>query len=88
MKHNNCYIYPKTVREAIDGERHYLTGKESYQVLQLYYQLLKILKKLLAYKSGAIVLVRTTQRESWMSLQRVVLQCIKFLNVMLMSLVI
>ena len=28
MKHNNCYIYPKTVREAIDGERHYLTGKE------------------------------------------------------------
>ena len=28
MKHNNCYIYPKTVREAINGERHYLTGKE------------------------------------------------------------
>ena len=22
MKHNNCYVYPKTVREAIDG-RHY-----------------------------------------------------------------
>ena len=28
MKHNNCYIYPKTVREAIDGQRHYDTGKE------------------------------------------------------------
>jgi len=28
MKHNNCYIYPKTVREAIDGVRHYDTGKE------------------------------------------------------------
>ena len=28
MKHNNCYIYPKTVREAIDGKRHYDTGKE------------------------------------------------------------
>ena len=28
MKHNNCYIYPKTVREAIDGARHYDTGKE------------------------------------------------------------
>jgi len=28
MKHNNCYIYPKTVREAIDGKRHYDTGRE------------------------------------------------------------
>ena len=28
MKHNNCFIYPKTVREAIDGKRHYDTGKE------------------------------------------------------------
>jgi genome maintenance exonuclease 1 len=25
---DNCYIYPKTVREAIDGVRHYDTGKE------------------------------------------------------------
>ena len=23
MKHNNCYIYPKTVRETIEGRRHY-----------------------------------------------------------------
>ena len=28
MKHNNCYIYPKTNRELIDGLRHYDTGKE------------------------------------------------------------
>ena len=28
MKHNNCYIYPKTVREAIEGKRHYNTGRE------------------------------------------------------------
>ena len=28
MKHNNCFIYPKTVREAIDGQRHYDTGRE------------------------------------------------------------
>jgi len=28
MKHNNCYIYPKTVREAINGERHYVAGQE------------------------------------------------------------
>ena len=28
MKHNNCYVYPRTVREAIDGERHYVAGKE------------------------------------------------------------
>ena len=28
MKHNNCFVYPKTVREAIDGKRHYDTGKE------------------------------------------------------------
>ena len=28
MKHNNCYVYPKTVREAIEGKRHYDTGKE------------------------------------------------------------
>ena len=28
MKHNNCYVYPKTVREAINGERHYVAGKE------------------------------------------------------------
>jgi len=28
MKHNNCYVYPKTIREAIDGERHYDTGRE------------------------------------------------------------
>jgi len=23
MKHNNSYIYPKTVRTDIDGKRHY-----------------------------------------------------------------
>ena len=28
MKKNNCYRYPKTVREAIDGLRHYVMGKE------------------------------------------------------------
>ena len=28
MKHNNCYIYPKSIRETIDGKRHYDTGKE------------------------------------------------------------
>ena len=28
MKHNNCYVYPRTVREAINGERHYVAGKE------------------------------------------------------------
>ena len=28
MKHNNCYVYPKTVREAINGERHYIADKE------------------------------------------------------------
>ena len=28
MKHNNCYIYPKTVRESIEGVRHYNTGNE------------------------------------------------------------
>jgi CRISPR/Cas system-associated exonuclease Cas4 (RecB family) len=28
MKHNNCYVYPKTVREAIDGKRHYVAGSE------------------------------------------------------------
>ena len=28
MKHTNCYIYPKTVSEAIEGKRHYDTGKE------------------------------------------------------------
>ena len=28
MKHNNCYVYPRTIREAINGERHYVAGKE------------------------------------------------------------
>ena len=28
MNHNNCYVYPKTVREAINGERHYVAGLE------------------------------------------------------------
>jgi len=28
MKHNNCYVYPKTIREAIDGKRHYVAGSE------------------------------------------------------------
>ena len=23
MKHNNCYVYPRTVREIIEGKRHY-----------------------------------------------------------------
>ena len=23
MKHNNCFVYPKTVREMIEGKRHY-----------------------------------------------------------------
>ena len=23
MKHNNCYVYPRTVREMIEGKRHY-----------------------------------------------------------------
>ena len=28
MKLNNCFIYPKTVRESIEGVRHYDVGKE------------------------------------------------------------
>ena len=28
MRRNNSYVYPKTVREAIDGLRHYVMGKE------------------------------------------------------------
>ena len=28
MKHNNCYVYPRTIREAINGERHYVAGSE------------------------------------------------------------
>ena len=28
MKHNNCYVYPKTIRETIEGKRHYVAGKE------------------------------------------------------------
>ena len=28
MKLKNSYRYPKTVREAIDGKRHYVMGKE------------------------------------------------------------
>ena len=28
MKHNNCYVYPRTIREAINGERHYVAGQE------------------------------------------------------------
>ena len=28
MKRNNSYIYPTTVRETIDGQRHYLMSKE------------------------------------------------------------
>ena len=28
MKINNCFVYPKTVRESIEGVRHYDVGKE------------------------------------------------------------
>ena len=28
MKHNNCYRYPKSQREIIEGKRHYDVGKE------------------------------------------------------------
>jgi len=28
MKRNNCFVYPKTVRESIEGVRHYDVGKE------------------------------------------------------------
>jgi len=28
IKHNNCFVYPKTVREMIEGKRHYDTGSE------------------------------------------------------------
>ena len=28
MKKNNCFIYPKTVRESIEGVRHYDVGRE------------------------------------------------------------
>mgnify|MGYP000678145687 CR=1 FL=1 len=28
MKHNNCYIYPPSIREAIDGKRHYAIKQE------------------------------------------------------------
>tara|TARA_R100000781_G_scaffold20504_1_gene15506 strand:- start:291 stop:1007 length:717 start_codon:yes stop_codon:yes gene_type:complete len=28
MKHNNCYIYPPSIREAIDGKRHYAIKEE------------------------------------------------------------
>ena len=28
MKHNNCYVYPRTVREMIEGKRHYAIKHE------------------------------------------------------------
>ena len=28
MRRNNSYIYPKTVREAIEGKRHYVISNE------------------------------------------------------------
>ena len=28
MRKNNCFVYPKTVRESVDGLRHYDVGKE------------------------------------------------------------
>ena len=28
MKKNNCFVYPKTVRESVEGIRHYDVGKE------------------------------------------------------------
>ena len=28
MKHKNCYRYPKSQREIINGKRHYDVGKE------------------------------------------------------------
>ena len=28
MRRNNSYVYPKTVREAIEGKRHYVMGNE------------------------------------------------------------
>ena len=28
MKKNNCFVYPKTVRESVEGVRHYDVGKE------------------------------------------------------------
>ena len=30
MRRNNCYKYPTTKRETIDGLRHYDTGKENF----------------------------------------------------------
>ena len=28
MRKNNCFVYPKTMRESVDGLRHYDVGKE------------------------------------------------------------
>ena len=33
MKRNNSYIYPKTIREVIDGKRHYeINGNEKASI--------------------------------------------------------
>ena len=79
MKHNNCYIYPKTVREAIDGERHYLTGKEKLPSVTTILSGTQDPEKAASLQKWRDrVGEETRQRGSWMSLHLVGQRCIKY----------
>ena len=52
MKHNNCYVYPPSMREVIDGKRHYAIKQEKLPSVTSYIiWLLKIQKKQLALQN-------------------------------------
>ena len=68
MKRNNKFIYPKTVREAIEGKRHYnINDKEKLpSVTTILSATEPAEKKRIDYKGGVIEWERRTRRGSWM----------------------
>ena len=62
MKRNNCYKYPKTQRESVNGKRHYVFNEE----------------KLPSVTTILDATQSEEKRESWMSLPLEVQLCTKY----------
>jgi hypothetical protein len=81
MKHNNCYVYPKTVREAIDGERHYVAGKEKLPSVTTILSATQSADKADSLQAWRDRIGDEAANKIMKKLQLVVLQCTKFWSV-------
>ena len=80
MKHNNAYIYPKTVRTTIDGKRHYDIngGKWKLPSVTTILSATQSAEKRESLANWRNERARRSQRGSWLHLVPEVQRCTRY----------